>query len=341
MTKIESQIMKGVAILLMIFLHLFNMPSNVALCDNLIFINGIPFVEILSRATSPVAFFLILGGYGLYKVWLIGDRNRWSRLFKLFFHWWIIMTIFVAIGHFLYPDRFPGNLIKFILNGVGYLTSYNSEMWFLLPYVILSASAPWLFKVMNRFSPIGVIAATLCLHILTSFTISRYGSIYLFSHPFEYNVLLPFHLLFNFSLGAMAARCNFFERLKLSTSNIPHRGIIMGGGIIILVSISCVFKYNFFYAFLFISFFLLIPLPELIKKTLVKLGDNSMNMWMIHSWFCYHLFHNFIYSFKFPILIFLILTVISYVFSLIINYITNPMETLFLTKKQIKEKPML
>lgn len=51
--------MKGVAILLMLFLHLFNQEDNVALCHNLLFVDGMPLVLILSRAANPVAFLLI------------------------------------------------------------------------------------------------------------------------------------------------------------------------------------------------------------------------------------------------------------------------------------------
>lgn len=39
MTRQESQAMKGVAILLMIFLHLFNQEANAELCNNLVYIN--------------------------------------------------------------------------------------------------------------------------------------------------------------------------------------------------------------------------------------------------------------------------------------------------------------
>lgn len=58
MTKNETQIIKGLAILLMIFLHLFN--HNTSQLENLyspiIYIGSIPLVEILSRASNPVAF---------------------------------------------------------------------------------------------------------------------------------------------------------------------------------------------------------------------------------------------------------------------------------------------
>ena len=57
MTKQETQIMKGVEILLMIFLHLFNQMSNVELCRSFIYIGDIPFVYWLSAAANPVAFF--------------------------------------------------------------------------------------------------------------------------------------------------------------------------------------------------------------------------------------------------------------------------------------------
>lgn len=57
MTKQETQIMKGVAVLLMIFLHLFNQMHNVELCESFIYIGNMPFVYWLSAATNPVSFF--------------------------------------------------------------------------------------------------------------------------------------------------------------------------------------------------------------------------------------------------------------------------------------------
>ncbi len=89
MTKQETQIVKGVAILLMIFLHLFNQMSNVELCRSFIYIGDIPFVYWLSAAANPVAFFLILSGYGMHFIHVRGkgDIHRWSRIGKLYLHW--------------------------------------------------------------------------------------------------------------------------------------------------------------------------------------------------------------------------------------------------------------
>lgn len=66
-----------------------------------------------------------------------------------------------------------------------------------------------------------------------------------------------------------------------------------------------------------------------------------MNMWMIHTWFCYYLFHDFIYSFEYPVMIFVVLTIISYLCSLAVNRITLPIERLIMTKREAVQKPIL
>ena len=65
MSKEQSTIIKGVAILLMIFLHLFNHDVT-GDCTPLLYIGNTPFVTILTRACGPVPFFLIVSGYGLH-----------------------------------------------------------------------------------------------------------------------------------------------------------------------------------------------------------------------------------------------------------------------------------
>lgn len=41
MSKSETSILKGVAILFMLYLHLFNQPANVALCEIYLSIGGV------------------------------------------------------------------------------------------------------------------------------------------------------------------------------------------------------------------------------------------------------------------------------------------------------------
>lgn len=341
MKKEDTQLLKGVAILLMLFYHLFDHLDVVDQLHNFIFINGEPLCYILRKATHPVAFFLILGGYGLYKVYERGDRHRYVRVFKLYIHYWISLLIFVTIGCVLEPKIYPGSLSTIFYNVTGLLTTYNMVMWFLLPYTILSLIAPYVFRTLKDFRPWKIIITTLFVYIVTSYCISRYGEGYLFGNPWIYTPFLVIHLLFYFCLGALAARCDYFEKLIDKVKDVHCRKIIAGGGIIALVTINCIVKYNFFYAILMISCIYLLSINGILRRILINLGNHSMNMWMIHAWFCYYFFKDLTYSFKYPIVIFAVLTIISYCISKFVNLIAKPIELKLLNRTNIREKPII
>ena len=67
LTKNETQQFKGAAILIMVFLHLFNQAHNVALCETPFCYFGEPIVLQMSKFTQIcVGLYLFLSGYGLY-----------------------------------------------------------------------------------------------------------------------------------------------------------------------------------------------------------------------------------------------------------------------------------
>lgn len=95
----ETTILKGVAILFMLYLHLFNQMANVNLCTTYLSIRGVPFVHLFSRCTGPVAFYLILSGYGLYISSKSGRKqNSLKRILKLYVHYWITLILFIPLG---------------------------------------------------------------------------------------------------------------------------------------------------------------------------------------------------------------------------------------------------
>lgn len=68
MNKQESAVLKGIAILFMLFLHLFHHPEEVNVLTNYIYIHDTPVTSYLVRLTDPVFLFLLISGYGLYCV---------------------------------------------------------------------------------------------------------------------------------------------------------------------------------------------------------------------------------------------------------------------------------
>lgn len=155
MDKSTSNIVKGIAILFMLWLHLFNRMVNVELCDTFINIDGTPLIYLLTKATNPVAFFLVVSGYGLYLAFQKGDKNRYKRIATLIIHYWVILTTFLILGAVLKPAVYPGSIMDVIDNYTTYRTTYNGEMWFLCPYIILALVAPIYFRLIDYISKIG------------------------------------------------------------------------------------------------------------------------------------------------------------------------------------------
>lgn len=72
MQKEYTGYIKGIAILLMVFLHLFQSADEIAGLGFIISVGDIPLIVYLRRMCNPVPFFLILSGYGLYSVYSQG-----------------------------------------------------------------------------------------------------------------------------------------------------------------------------------------------------------------------------------------------------------------------------
>lgn len=317
MTKEESLILKGVAILLMLFLHLFNNMANVNLCTTFLSIGDIPLVLILTRAANPVSFFLILSGYGMYIVVQKNPNyNVLRKLRNLYIHYWISLAIFVGIGAWLVgTSRYPGSLYIVVENVTAWYTSWNGEIWFLFPYMLLALSAKWIFKVIDRVNPYFYFGTTLAISLAMGFCISRYGDAYFYHHQLAYMPILYFSLLFAFSIGALIAKFSIVEKCKI------------GGGkslslLILLVAFRCMFRtgaFHTFYVVVFIILFLNCKRAKLLDKFLLEMGRRSTSMWFVHTYFAYYIFHDFIYGFKYPLLIFVVLLGCSYASALVMD----------------------
>lgn len=143
--------MKGIAILFMVFAHLFNNMSLCGLCKPLLYIGDEPIVHYMIFAMNPVQFFIFLSGYGLYITYRKGRKDNWRRVLKLYLHYWITLAIFVPVGCYVVgPATYPGSGQNILSNMIGWTNTYNHETWFILPYALLALSAPAIFKMADR-----------------------------------------------------------------------------------------------------------------------------------------------------------------------------------------------
>ena len=300
-TKDRSTLVKGIVIIMMIFLHLFN-GNHTDLCTNLLYVGDLPFSKWLSNACGPVAFFLLLSGYGLAYTYFnkgISFIQQTKRIFKLYVHYWLVLLMFISIGSYLIPGRYPGCFLKIVLNACGWEYSYNNEMWFLFPYCMVSLSSPIIIRAIERIGNFYALLLTGVIYFIVCYMISRYGALYLYNNLLIYHPILFLQFLYSFTLGVV------FYRLGSSIKwSIPLWQALVC--VLILVSLVASFGNSIVYmVYVPLLVFLLCQLsfPRWLEQILMELGRKSMPMWMVHTWYCYYLFEPYVYSLRYPVLI--------------------------------------
>ena len=333
MNKETTTIIKGVAILMMLFYHLFGRENLDDICTPLLYIGNTPLVRYITNACYPVSFFMILSGYGLtycYKKNQLSPIIQGKRILKLYVHYWLVLLIFVTIGHFIKPDIYPNNLINVLINIIGIKCTYNGEIWFLLPYTIISMLSWWIINFVYNLNDKRKIFITLVIYSII-FLIARYIGYHLPENEISSTLLKQFifivQLTFYFSLGILLFRLLENEPAALKAVKPAVYFII----IIATFIIKCMIKVTIadgLYAFIIIFCISHLQLHRFFHNVFYHLGLNSMTMWMTHTFFAVYLFQDFIYGLKYPLLIWLVLIVISYLVSIPILHIGKRINTL-------------
>ena len=333
MNKETTTIIKGVAILMMLFYHLFGRYNLANICTPLLYIGNTPLVRYINNACYPVSFFMILSGYGLtycYKKNQLSPSIQGKRILKLYVHYWLVLLFFVTIGHYIKPDIYPNNLIHVLINITGINCTYNGEIWFLLPYAIISLLSWWIINFVYNLNDKRKIFITLIVYSVF-FLIARYIGYHLPHNELLATLLIQLvyivQLTFYFSLGILLFRLLENEPTILKAVK-PTIYFIIIIALFIIKSMIKVTIADGLYAFIIIFCISHLQLHRLFHNIFYKLGQYSMPMWMTHTFFAVYLFQDFIYGFKYSLLIWLVLITISYLTSIPILHIGNRINTL-------------
>ena len=310
MTREESKMMQGVAILIMIFFHLFNTHVTNEYQGTII--------GNLAMANNPVPFYVFLSGYGLYCVYQTRkDKNKYKRCFRLYLHYWIITAIFIIISLILQTREYDFSFTNITKNVVGISTDYYASAWFILPYIILSIGSSIIFKFIDKCNIGFTLIASYLLYLMAA-----YMNQYEF---FSSNVCQVFYIQFSFILGAIIAKYGVISRLRERTKTLPSYLLI------VLLALLIVIRYFIhtgavitFYATAFICLAVIMKKAKWIERCLLSLGKASLNMWMIHTWIFSYLFSKEIYGIGNPILIFTIVTAVSFLLSKLFDVVLHP-----------------
>jgi len=319
----ETLILKGVAISILLYNHLF---FNVYTWN------------------VSISIFLFLSGYGLsvsYKK--ICDKPiletlkfQTRRYIKFYANYWAIFLLFVPIGIFVFNRSlnipYGSDDIKWLITdilGLNGLKSYNITWWFNQAIVVLYLLFPFLYFAIRKISfffPVvwffvwifdfNIIpdSATFwslhfCFGIFIALNIEKINSFFNRIHVF---LLLGIFVLTIIGFGFLrhyAKITYFFDNYGNSCVYAALIAVNLTFIIITIIRIAnCylsvkIFKY------------------QILHKIFVFLGKHSRNIYLIHTFIYLYFFQDFIHSIKFKPLIFIALLCISLAVSVIIEFI--------------------
>lgn len=315
-TKEQTALLKGIAILMMLWLHLFSNLSYASDYTSWLMLGEKPLAFLLARACKPVPFFLLLSGYGLsygYARGMLTQGRIRERLRHLYLGYWLTLLVFVPIGALLGREGYPGDLTTLLGNLTNLRPSYNGESWFLFPFAVLMLLSLPLFRAYDRHGAKVILPLSLVVYLGAKLAYPYSSGLLATTAINLAEVQLPF------LLGRwIYCEGGTWQRLT-EWVHLPRLGRYAGLFLLLLVGLKLstrVAHFDTLYALLFVLAFCALRPKAWIASTLAFLGKHSMLIWLTHTFYSEYLFHDLTYSFRYPLVIFLVLTLVSLVTSL-------------------------
>lgn len=324
----ETNVIKGIAICAMLWHHLF------LECHEY----GEFTFKLALTCKVCVALFVFLSGYGMAtqfkKVEMNGSFSMYAdvtkflfkRYFKFYLNYWVVFFLSVPLGIFVFNRSLElaygieTNLFLSFLRDVfgfqGY-NSYNITWWFNSLILVLWAFFPILYWALK--------SKFLCVWILVLLLFNPGGVL----KPFVILAIFFLQYLVVFAFGICAAvQMDIINKVL----NRVNGYVIFIVSLVMTILLLYMRNHYVLYCFLgmkgdpFIAVFLSLTVVSICRLTKMKmsvvacLGKHSMNMYLMHTFICGYFFCDFIYSFKYPIIIFVALLLLSLLLSIAVEF---------------------
>lgn len=341
LSKSDTKMTKGLAILFMVLLHLFARKTNLPYeCIKLG--NGVPLIYYFGLfGDCCVAIYCFCSGYAmqliLEKAKSLKEyyKGRLKSLLKFLTNYWIVLILFVIVGLITGDSDVPGSFKNFVLNFF-LLRSYNGAWWFVLIYVILVLLSGPMYSMVKKYNPI----------IINVLFIIIYGLAYIQRMKVVINVgivsvdsVLSILALLGTSIlpfvwGMYFYKYKLFTKIRLYLNNHISNNLLVV--ISILALIIMIIAHGIvqslivapFTGLITIVLFNVVKKSEWINKIFLFFGEHSTNIWLTHMFFYAVIFKNLVFTVKYPLLILLFMLAITIGVSYVINLIYKPLRKL-------------
>ena len=337
--KRQTNIAKGVAMLLLLWHHVFyKSKAYYGLFDSAFRIQNIPIESYFAKYFKVcVAIFLFLSGYGIYKSWhsnrrrtlrpgqselSVGQQARFvkNHWIKLMMDYWFVYLIFVPMGilfNVYFWEVYKGSIRYGLMDFFGLsffwkAPSMNPTWWFMSIIIAFYLLFPLLVKWLDKFPELFLAVALgvmLFPNVARSLYISRY---------FEW--IPPLFL------GMFFAKFDCFERLQ---KRLPlwWQGLALT---VPLLALTAYLRYKtgenvrfdalFAIAVILFCYLVLSRIP-LLSRALEWLGGISGAVFMFHTFVFLTYGKQYIYWFRYPPLIFAVMLAVCCLIAVGLKYL--------------------
>ena len=342
-TTYDSMLVKGVAIVLLMFHHCISMNQVEKHT-----MNFFPFesyhwpVMVCDSFKLCVGMFVFITGYGLYKSFSKIDlKNRavfnWTgtRLFKTLSGFWIVYILVFVVTYLvdkrpltIYvtgPTKMEGSWIYAIIDFLGLAKiadtpSLIGTWWYMSAVVIMIIFFPLLYAMGEKFSYFITAFAMILLPRIIGQGFPGTKNVFSFVLVFIFGMVFAKHDLF-----AKLDKFTLFKKSKLLSDIVLFFVYMLAFFMIVYLTDKIGRKYlwefNYSIAPLIVILFCnryLKRIPVL-NRGLMYIGNHSLNIFLIHTFIRYEYLNDFTYSFKYALLIPFVLLAISFTLSVVVE----------------------
>lgn len=361
LNKKDSTLIYGIAILMMIYHHLFAIPEKLGSTDYFSVLNsvfgGITEQRLAWLFPLCVPFYSFISGYGICTI--ISKKDYAERLslksifdnyflafkqiLKLMKKFWLVFIIFIPLGLLFFDFSLigPRTFTRSIL-GLG--NDYNAEWWYIKQYMMMVLLFPIFdFILCNLFSFVNN-------YIIAKF---RYGkaiilgiiSLCVFFFLLFRNTAIFTPLISQLENGVFVFTmvffvgflCSFFHLFEIGTENITFQKFKPFLSIAILFACldirwiraydAVYVKYDtFITAPIIYSIVTLCNCIKPLASFLQNIGKYSTYMWLTHTFFCFYYMSRWILTAKVSFFMFLLTTILSLATAHILTIIENSVD---------------
>lgn len=349
-TKEQSKMIQGLAILMMLYHHLFSTPEIFGIeYFSLLNIGGINIEQKMAWFFKIcVGIYAFVSGYGIYRsiektknenmhsFWglLVAEyKIIFKKIVSFFLQYWLVFVIFVVIVGFVFFKR-PFEITEFLLNFFGLSSSYNGAWWYVLQYMKMLLVFPFVDAFFTLYK---TKKATITQVIFYGIAIVVAGYLYLFKIGIIAQLLNFFMFAFFlcFIMGYLISRYRIYElAYKLIPEKLLYALGILGMVLVIVARVKIVkdpasagLDFIFVPVFVYGFCVLMVLLPR-VSRFFAFFGGLSTYMWLTHVFFYDHYTKPLVLATRTSTGMFLTLLLFSSVAAMILNWIMKNLRKL-------------